>query len=268
MITVDLLSIDEIRRRLVTSTVGAQIYLYGDVDSTNTKLRMLARGQAPDGTVVLAEGQTAGRGRRGAEWFSPSGVNLYASVLFRPAVSPREVGLFTFVASLALSDAVKDQGLLPTIKWPNDVLVGGRKVGGALVESALRGDTVDHVIVGVGANLNVEVPALRAALGTAGGFATSLAAECDHEIDRNVFAASYLNHLDRWVGVWAVEGAHEVLAAWRDRDILTGRRVEVRDASTAFEGRVLGVDLGGRLLVLDTLGARRTVTSAEVRMLD
>lgn len=268
MITVDLLSIDEIRRRLMTSTVGVQIYLYGDVESTNAKLRMLARGGAPEGTVVLAEGQTAGRGRRGSVWFSPSGVNLYASVLFRPAVSPRELGLFTFVASLALADAVKEQGLVPAIKWPNDVLVGGRKIGGALVESPMRGDAVDYVIVGVGANLNVEPALLRAALGDAGRFATSLAAECGHEIDRNVFAASYLNHLDRWVCMWATEGVHELLAAWRERDILTGRRVEVRGAAATYEGRVLGVDPSGCLVVLDTLGARRTVTSDEIRTLD
>jgi BirA family transcriptional regulator, biotin operon repressor / biotin---[acetyl-CoA-carboxylase] ligase len=264
----ELLSLEDIRRRLRGTAVGTQIYLYGEVDSTNAKLRALARAEAAEGTVVLAEGQTAGRGRQGAAWFSPSGVNLYVSVLFRPAISPRELGVFTFVASLALADAVKDQGVVPAIKWPNDVLVGGRKIGGALVESALHGQAVEHVIVGVGANLNVEVEALVAALGPAGRFATSLAAECGHEIDRNAFAAAYLNHLERWVDVWTTDGPSEVVAAWRARDILTGRRVEVRGPDRPYEGRVLGVDETGALLVLDTIGARRSVTAADVRILD
>lgn len=263
-----LLSLENIRRRLHGTRVGTHIYLYGEVDSTNARLRALARDRASEGTVVLAEGQTAGRGRQGAPWFSPSGVNLYASVLFRPAISPRELGVFTFVASLALADAVRDHGAAPAIKWPNDVLVGGRKIGGALVESSLRGAAVDHVIVGIGANLNVDVDVLRAHLGPAGCFATSLAAECGREIDRNAFAAAYLNHLERWVEAWTSDGPAAVLAAWRARDILTGRRVEVRGAGGSYEGRVLGVDGTGALLVLDGLGARRAVTTGDVRIRD
>lgn len=264
----DLLSLERIRRTLAGHRVGAQIYLYDVVDSTNAKLRSLARAGATDGTVVLAEGQTAGRGRQGAAWFSPYGVNLYVSVLFRPTISPGELGVFTFVASLALADAVKDHGAVPAIKWPNDVLVDGRKVGGALVESALREETVDHVIVGVGANLNVETEALHEALGPAGRFATSLAAECGHAVDRSAFAAAYLEHLEHRVEAWATAGPAGVLAAWRDRDILTGRRVEVRAAAGAYEGRVLGVDETGALLVLDALGARRAVRTADVRILE
>jgi len=268
MIAMDLLSIEEIRRRLTASTVGNHIYLYGTVDSTNAKLRRLARSGALPGTVVLAEAQTAGRGRNGAAWFSPSGLNLYASVLFRPAVPLRELGVFTFVASLALADAVKDHGATPAIKWPNDVLVGGRKVAGTLVEAAVRKGVADHVIVGVGVNLNVEPTALRSALAAAGDFATSLAAERGKEIDRNVFAAAYLSHLDRWAGVWAAKGASEILAEWRARDILTGRRVEIRGSDTAYQGRVAGVDVSGSLVVIDPLGVRHVVTSEDVRILD
>jgi len=268
MMTIDLLSLEAIRHGLTGRTVGAHIYLYGEVDSTNAKLRALARRGAADGTVVLAESQTAARGRRGAAWFSPPGVNVYASVLFRPAIAARELGVFTFVASLAMADAVKDHGGVPAIKWPNDVLVNGRKIGGALVEATLRGDAVDHVIVGIGVNLNVEPADLRAALGPAGRFATSLAEECGHSIDRNAFTVSYLNHLERWVATWRTEGAAEILAAWRGRDILTGRRVEIRGSGVPFEGRVLDVDATGALVVLDTLGGRHAVTAGDVRILD
>lgn len=268
MITTDLLSIEEIRRRLTAITVGSQIYLYGEVDSTNAKLRALARGRAVEGAVVLAEGQTAGRGRRGQEWFSPAGVNLYASVLLRPAIAPRELGVFSFVASLALADAVKEAGAPPAIKWPNDVLVNGRKVGGTLLECALRGDALDYLIVGVGVNLNVERAVLHAALGPSGLFASSLAAELGHEVDRNAFAAAWLNALDRWARTWTERGASAVLEAWRGRDIVAGRRVQVRGATGTYEGRAAGVDAAGAMVVEDTLGARHTLTNDELRILD
>jgi BirA family biotin operon repressor/biotin-[acetyl-CoA-carboxylase] ligase len=268
MITTDLLSIEEIRRHLTAATVGSQIYLYGEVDSTNAKLLGLARGRAAEGAVVLAEGQTAGRGRRGQRWFSPAGVNLYASVLLRPAVPARELGVFSFIASLALADAVKDAGAVPAIKWPNDVLVDGRKVGGTLVECGLRGGAIDYVIIGVGVNLNVERAVLHAALGRAGLFATSLAAELGHDVDRNAFAAAWLNALDRWARTWAESGPAAVLAAWRSLDIVAGRRVEVRANGEGYEGRAIGVDAAGNMMVDDTLGTRHTLTSEELRIAD
>jgi BirA family biotin operon repressor/biotin-[acetyl-CoA-carboxylase] ligase len=183
----------------------------------------MARAGARTGTVLLADSQTAGRGRHGRPWFSPSGVNLYASVLLRPRVHPREVGIVSLLAGLALSDAIKDFGAEPTIKWLNDVLIGGKKVGASLLECAVRGEEIDYVIVGVGANLNVELSELRAALGPSGGFATSLAAVTGHMIDRTAFAAAYLNHLDRWLYVWEMRGPRGILTSRRQREILSGR---------------------------------------------
>lgn len=268
MIATDLLTIDGIRRRLRTATVGGQIYLFGEVDSTNAKLRTLARGGARAGTVVLAEGQTAGRGRRGQEWFSPSGVNLYASVLLRPALGPPELPVFSLIAPLAVADALRDFGVSAGIKWPNDLLVNGKKVGGTLVECAMRGDEIEYVILGVGVNLNVDPLVLRAALGPAGVFATSLAALVGREIDRNEFAAAYLNHLDAWVQAWEAGRSDAIRAAWADHDILTGRRVTVRGRDTAYEGRAVGVDANGSLLVQDSLGQRHALTIEEVRCAD
>lgn len=268
MITGELLGIDAVRSRLATSLVGRQLHVFGDVDSTNTKLRALARSGAPAGTVVLAEGQTAGRGRHGQEWFSPSGVNLYASVLFRPVLHPREVAVFSFIASLALVDTIKDAGASPGIKWPNDILVGGKKVAGVLVECATRGEAIDYVILGVGVNLNVDPEVLRTALGPAGGFATSLAAVTGREIDRNGFVAAYLNHLDAWYQAWQSQGPQPVLTRWADFDILTGRRVQVRGHGGRIEGRARGLNAHGALVVEDPLGRRHALTDEEVRLAD
>ena len=268
MILTDTLSIEAIRRQLQSRLVGQHLYLFGEVESTNTVLRHLARSGAGEGTVVLAEGQRRGRGRAGQEWFSPSGVNLYASVLFRDRLTPGEAPVFAFIAGLAVADAVKELGCSPAIKWPNDVLVDGKKVAGTLVECATRGDAVDFLVLGVGVNLNVDLASLRAALGEAGADASSLSAIIGHEVDRSAFAASYLGHLDSWADRYRSEGAAPVLAAWRERDILTGRRVTVRGQATSFDGRVLGVDGGGRLVVQDTLGRQHTILTEEIRNLD
>ncbi|HET7874224.1 MAG TPA: biotin--[acetyl-CoA-carboxylase] ligase [Methylomirabilota bacterium] len=268
MIATDSLSIEAIRRRLTAETVGGHLYVFGEVESTNTVMRHLARSGAEEGAVVLAESQSQGRGRLGQPWFSPAGVNLYASVLFRPGFPPREAPRFAFIASLALADAVREQGLHPGIKWPNDVLVGRKKAAGSLMECATRGDEVEYLVLGVGVNLNVDLTALQEALGEAARAATSLAAVAGREIDRSAFAASYLNALDDWARRYRKEGPAPILAAWRQRDILTGRRVEVRGNGTAYDGRALGVDDDGRLIVQDAHGARHVVLTEEIRTLD
>jgi BirA family transcriptional regulator, biotin operon repressor / biotin---[acetyl-CoA-carboxylase] ligase len=268
MIATEPLSVRAVRRRLKTRVVGQQLYLFDEVDSTNVLLRRLARSGAAEGTVVLADSQRGGRGRLGQQWFSPAGVNLYASVLFRDGLAPRQAPLFSFIAGLAVADAVRELGFHPAIKWPNDVLVDRKKIAGSLVECATRGDVVDYLVLGVGVNLNVDAGALREALGAAGAAATSLAAVAGHEIDRNAFTASYLNHLDAWALRFRAEGPAPILAGWGDRDILTGRRVLARDGGTAFEGRVLGVNDHGQLIVDTPLGERRVILTEEIRVLD
>ncbi len=268
MITTDPLSIEAIRRRLSTTLVGQHLYLFGQVESTNQVLRHLARSGAGDGTAVLAEAQTHGRGRLGQAWFSPSGVNLYASVLLREALTLKQAPVFSLMASLAVADACKGLGAKPAIKWPNDVLIGTKKVSGALIECATRGEQVEFVVLGVGVNLNVEASKLHAELGPAGLHATSLSAALGHDVDRNAFAASYLNHLDAWARLYRSHGPARILAAWRDRDILAGRRVEARGDGVRFDGRVLGVDDDGHLIVRTSAGDRRVIFTEEIRVLD
>jgi BirA family biotin operon repressor/biotin-[acetyl-CoA-carboxylase] ligase len=268
MIATEPLDIDRIRETLTASIVGSRLHLLDEVPSTNAVLHELAKAGAREGAVVLAEGQSAGRGRLGKAWFSPSGVNLYASVLFRPRIAPGEVVVFSFIAPLALFDTIQEEGVEPAIKWPNDVLIENRKVAGVLAESSLVGDRVDFVILGVGVNLNVEPDALRAALGPAGYHALSLREVLRREIDRNAFAARFLTLLDEWFQIYLASGAGAILRAWRDRDITTGRRVEVREGSDRFDGRAVGVSADGDLLVRDSGGIARRVASGEIRFVD
>jgi BirA family biotin operon repressor/biotin-[acetyl-CoA-carboxylase] ligase len=262
------LTIDGVRRHLTTEAGDRHFYLFAEVSSTNDYLRDLAARGAREGTVVVAESQSRGRGRLGQRWFSPPGVNIYASVLFRPAIGTDEVLPFSFIASLALVEAIEALGRPAAIKWPNDVLVDGKKVAGTLVDCGVRGAAVDYVILGVGVNVNVGMAALRDALGPAAQFSTSLSEALGHDIDRNALLAAWLDRLEAWRLRWKTEGAAALQKAWADRDILTGRRVEVRGEGGTFEGRVLGLAPSGSLVVLDTLGRRHRITTEEVRLHD
>jgi BirA family transcriptional regulator, biotin operon repressor / biotin---[acetyl-CoA-carboxylase] ligase len=262
------LDIETIRKELGDEAAAKPLHLFSIVASTNSVLRDLAAKGAPEGTAVIADAQTAGRGRLGKPWFSPADVNLYVSMLFRPAIPPREATGFAFAGPLALADAIEAEGLDVTIKWPNDVLVEGKKVGGILAECATIDDRVDYVLLGFGVNLNVTHRALRDELGNSGHAATSLIECLGREIDRNAFAASLLNQLTAWVAVYRERGPAPLVAAWRDRDILTGRRVQVRGEGPSFIGRVIGVDGEGHLLLRDSLGKPRRVLAGEIRMAD
>jgi BirA family biotin operon repressor/biotin-[acetyl-CoA-carboxylase] ligase len=264
----DSLCIGLIRRALATKTVGFEIHLRLDVSSTNDVLRQLAAAGSREGTVVLAESQRGGRGRLGKTWFSPEGVNLYASVLFRPKIPPRAAPVFCFIASLAVADAIIAHGVPADVRWPNDVLVGGRKVAGALSAVSTTRDSVDSVILGVGVNLNVSREALERGLGKAAGCATSLGESLGHPIDRNHFTASFLNHLERWVDVYTTRGLGAILVAWKERDVLRGRVVEVRAAAGTYRGRVAGVDDEGRLVLEQGPAAERTVVCGEITTID
>ena len=264
----DSLCIDLIRRHLATETVGRRIVLYGGVPSTNLVLRGLAARGAVEGTVVLAEEQVRGRGRHGRGWFSPPGLNLYVSVLFRPGIDLRDVPRFSFIASLALTETIWAERLPAVIKWPNDVLVDGRKVAGTLTDTVDLAGTHPYVILGVGVNMNVDEEALQRALGDEARDASSLREAAGREIDRNLFAASFLNHLEKWYDAARLKEWDKVLAAWGERDGLRGRRIEIRGTGPAWQGRGLGVDADGYLTVETDSGVRQRVISGEIRFLD
>ncbi len=264
----DGLAIEQIRRRLATERLGFQIYLFGEVGSTNEVLRRLAETGAGDGTVVIAEAQSMGRGRLGKPWFSPAGVSLYASVLLRPPIPPCAVPVYAFIASLALTDTIWAEGIAAGIKWPNDVLIEGRKVAGTLVSYAVGGELVEYVILGVGVNINVDRATLRTALGPMAPAATSLREVAGRPIDRNGFTATFLNDLEKWDDQYRRAGAEAVLSAWRERDALAGHRVVVRGQGPSYEAHAIGITRDGRLLVEDSDGGRHEVLTGEVGILD
>ncbi len=148
----------ELREGLQTTVIGrAEIHYFPCTESTNRQAKTLAGGGAPSGTLVLAEEQTAGRGRRGRSWFSPPGAGIYLSVILRPDITPQEAPRFALATAAAVAAAVQETTLVETrIKWPNDILAGGRKLGGILTEAVLEMDRVEYLIIGLGLNVNLD----------------------------------------------------------------------------------------------------------------
>jgi BirA family biotin operon repressor/biotin-[acetyl-CoA-carboxylase] ligase len=259
---------DLIRRTLSGALIGRRICVLWDVSSTNDVLRQMAAAGAPAGTVVLSERQHAGRGRGETSWFSPLGVNLYASVLLRPAIPVAAVPVFSLIGSLAVSDAVRLEGLAALIKWPNDILVDRRKVAGLLNDCAGSGEKVEYVILGVGINLNVDRGVLNQGLGGAAAEAASLRELTGRDIDRNAFAGRVLTCLDRWLHVYTARGPDPILVGWRERDALIGHHVVVRRGAAECRGQARGINREGFLLVEDSAGRPHRIVDGEIRVLD
>jgi BirA family biotin operon repressor/biotin-[acetyl-CoA-carboxylase] ligase len=226
-----------------------------ETDSTQRLARELARAGAAEGTCVIAEAQTAGRGRLGRTWHSPPGVNLYCSIVLRPPLPPGAVPQLALVAGVAVAAAVADAvALAPSIKWPNDVLVRGRKVAGVLTELEAEVERVRFVVVGIGVNLNGTVfpPELA-------DRATSLALEAGRPVDRAAFTGRLLAALEDRYARFLAGGFAALRAEWEACSALTGETVRVTGPEGEVWGCVLGVDDDGALRLRTAAGERRIV---------
>lgn len=260
--TPDLLNEDEIRKTLTTKNFGKnQIIYLPDASSTNATAKEVAGRGAPEGTIVVAGTQKKGRGRKGRTWFSPPGTGLYASLVLRPHLPPSEAFTFSLLSALAVADGIAsvDQRLRPAVKWPNDVLVNGRKVAGILIELSTEADLLDYVIVGFGINVNIDSfpPGLRTE-------PTSLLLETGKRIPRTIVLASVLAAFEREYRRFLDEGSGPILSEWRKRCDIEGRRISVERLDTVIEGVVKSVGLDGALLLEDGDGKVHRVHSGDV----
>lgn len=232
-----------------------KILRYETVDSTNNvALRLIAEGAA-DRTVVTANEQTAGRGRRGAEWVSPPDSNLYFSIILRPPTpfEPAVMPQLAFVASVAVAQALIALGVNAGIKWPNDVLARGKKISGILIESSPR---MDVVVIGVGINVNWrEIPAQLAAK------ATSVALETGRRVSIDDCLKLALKEIDDAL-LLHKQGFPSVLKEWLSLECTTGREVKTVRGGEEVTGTASGIDERGGLLVQLASGEVITVTAA------
>ena len=233
-----------------------------ETDSTQRVARELGRAGAPEGTVVIAEAQTAGRGRLGRTWHSPRGVNLYCSIVLRPALSPAAVPQVALVAGVAAAAALAETpGLAPRLKWPNDVLIDGRKVAGILTEMEAEVERVHHVILGIGVNLNAPRAAFPPELRER---ATSLFLATGRRVDRAAVTGRLLAALEARYGRFLEGGFEAVRAEWESYSCLTGTDVRVASAEGEMAGRVLGLDTDGALMLARPDGTSTRIVAGEV----
>jgi BirA family biotin operon repressor/biotin-[acetyl-CoA-carboxylase] ligase len=189
-------------------------------------------------------------------------------VVLRPPVLTREATLLSLVGAVATTEAMRREGALAFIKWPNDVLIEGQKVAGILAEADFRGEHIDFVALGIGVNLNVSRAVLEKGLGKVAEGATSLKEAMGKELDRPRFAASLLSQLEAWYQRYLQGGRDLILRAWLERSMMMGRRVEVKINGRTLTGIVWGLDDYGLLLLRTDNGRVETITTGEVRFRD
>jgi BirA family biotin operon repressor/biotin-[acetyl-CoA-carboxylase] ligase len=237
------------------AAVPATIVRLGHVPSTQAVAFELAERGAPDRTVVLADHQTAGRGRRGRRWEDEPGASLLVSIVVRPRLEPGRLALLSYAAALAVAETLAGvAGLQPRLKWPNDVLVGGGKIAGILLESRPGASGGSLVVLGVGLNLTQRrfAPPLA-------GRATSVALAAGRAVDRETLLEALLERFEAWRRRLEGEGFEPVRARWLALSDTVGRRVSV-DGQT---GQAVDLDAEGAL-ILETAGGRRRVVAGEV----
>lgn len=252
----------EVASTLSTSTIGKKIFFYPSLGSTNARAFELGRAGEPEGTAVIADTQTGGKGRLGRQWVSPPGVNLYTSLILRPPILPQDAHNLTFLLAVAVAEAVS--GFCPkrpSVKWPNDVLIESRKAAGILLEMDSEADRVHFVVAGIGVNINMAAEMFPAEIRP---LATSLSLARGAEADRAEFTRALYTAVEKWYKIYLGDGFSPVLNAWRGYFASEGKPVKVSSFNRVITGICLGVEDDGALLVRTPSGGIEKIISGDV----
>jgi BirA family biotin operon repressor/biotin-[acetyl-CoA-carboxylase] ligase len=251
---------EEICQGLHTRFLKGPVHHFETLASTNDLAKELGARGAPQGTLVVAEAQTRGRGRLGRHWDSPAVAGLYVSLLLRPPLPPGELPQITLTTAVAVVRALRRAtGLTPGIKWPNDLLLNGRKMGGILTEMESESDQIRHLVVGLGLNVNnIRFPA---ELKTT---ATSLALEAGRPFSRLEILKAWLEEFEDLYDRFLARQFPAILAEWQTYAVTLGQEVRVRQGAVEICGKALKVAADGALLVQTLTGEIVKVTSGEI----
>lgn len=261
----DLLVPDEISSGISVERIGGRIISLRETESTNVVAFKLAEEGAEEGTVVVAEAQTHGKGRMGRRWESPAGTNLYCSIILRPPIVPMQAAQLTLCSVVAVARTIeKVTSLLPSIKWPNDVLINGKKVAGLLNEMSAETEKVNFVILGIGININMTADQFPSDLRHP---ATSLLLESGKRLNRSEIVCNLLESLDEVYSLFLSKGYEPIRDEWLSRSNVLNRRVSVSCRDTNVAGLVTGIDEYGALLLQRDDGQVEKIMAGDVTIL-
>jgi BirA family biotin operon repressor/biotin-[acetyl-CoA-carboxylase] ligase len=257
--------VEELREARKGKWIGREILFFPEVDSTNQQARDHSLKGAGEGLVIMAECQLKGKGRLGRQWQSPPGVNLYASIILRPAISPGVAQQITLLAGVAGAKALaRVTGLDTRIKWPNDIFVHGKKVAGILSEMEAEGGGTRFIILGVGVNVNWQKEDIPTDLRE---MATSLRAEAGREFSRAKVAAEVFEELEKEYALFLKERFSPRLRdEWNQLSWINQKWATLTVMGEKFEGRVLGLDTDGALLLVNPEGEIQRFIAGDVSL--
>ena len=248
----------EISRQLNTKFIAEKIHYFEYLDSTMNLAMQLGMKLAPNGTLVLAESQTKGRGRLGRSWFSPKYKGIYLSLILRPQIGPAVSPVLTLLAAVSICEAVKKVlDLDVQIKWPNDVFINNKKFTGILTEMNAEVDKINFVVIGIGLNVNNEKKSLISQ-------ATSLKEQYGQIVNRVALLQELLRRIENNYFILEDKGAEVIIGKWRSYSLTLGRRVKVYCQSKYIEGCAVDIDNDGRLLIRKDSGLIQKVSSGDV----
>lgn len=238
------------------------IRFFTSLPSTNSTAAELVASEGADGLIVVADHQTAGRGRLARTWFSPPGVNIYMSAALRPDMPPKDATILTLLAGVAAASALREQtGVNIRLKWPNDLLVGSKKLGGILTEMRAIPDRIQFAVIGIGINVNAHIADLPVDIHT---LATSIADEAGAVYSRSMILSALIKSLDTWLAILSTQGKMPVISEWLKLSCTIGKTVSVLQGNTTVTGIAEDVDNEGFLLVRQSDGTLCSVYAGDV----
>ena len=251
---------NDIRKSLRTKFLGQRIYSFDSIDSTNTFARSLKENECPSGTLIIADEQTAGKGRQGRQWQSQKGKNLLFTVVTRPLFVLDKVRVLPFAAALAAADGIEQETKSAVeCKWPNDLLIDGKKVAGMLIETTTQNDAIMNVILGIGINVNQ----------TEFGHdikekATSLKLHSQQDVDRVRLLCAVLAELEYRFDQLRHFSPQMLLDEWKQRATMLGSEITLVEHRTSIKARAMDVAPNGALVIEEMNGTRREVFAGDV----
>lgn len=254
------LNIEKLKRSLKTAWLGKKIHYFLEIDSTNNIAKKLAEQDAEEGTIVIAESQSSGRGRLGRRWESPKG-GIWLSIILRPKLRLKEAVKISLIAAVAVARTIRQElGLDAEVKWPNDVLINWRKVCGILTEAISEREKAKYAIVGIGINANFDLSVLPEELRKT---ATSLKEILGREIDGEKFICNLLEYFEAYYEKLRKGKFNVIIDEWRKISCILGREVQISNHER-FEGLAEDIDENGWLIVKLKDGTSKRVFSADV----